>query len=76
MVFGWILSAKYFRDITQKPILPIIQTEDKPNKINQVEFEKQLIESLKNPAEGTIIFFLEDLLKDPDKIAVVRSFFK
>ena len=58
---------------TGKPVLPIIQTEDKPVKLNKKEFEKEIIASKTEPSIGSIIFFLEDLLKDPDKVEVVKK---
>lgn len=69
----WIhQTVNYMAKITHKPILPIIQTEDKPEKISKEEFTKALVVSIKHPSSGTIIFFLEDLLQDKDKILALR----
>jgi len=68
----WIHEiVSYMDKITGKPILPIIQTEDKPKKISGEEFKEEVKEAIKKPSQGAIIFFLEDLLKDKDKVQVL-----
>lgn len=72
----WIHEiVSYMDKITGKPILPIVQTEDKPKKISGEEFKKEVEEAIRKPSQGAIIFFLEDLLKDKNKVAVVREIF-
>lgn len=67
--------VRYMAEITGKPILPIIQTEDRAGKISQEEFRQEIIQSTKPPSAGVIVFFLEDLLKDEDKIEVIKEKF-
>lgn len=58
---------------THKPILPLVQTEDRAGKISAEEFKESIEQTLRNPSDGMIVFFLEDLLKDPAKIAVLKQ---
>ena len=73
---SWIDSTvKYFSYMTKKPILPSIQTEDREGKINATEFGEELKKAFKAPSQGTIIFFLEDLIKDKNKLRVAKKTF-
>jgi len=73
----WIYEiSNYMRKMTNKSILPIIQTEDKPKKIFEEEFRQSIAEAMKKPSSGVIVFFLEDLLKDKDKLSGVKEAFK
>lgn len=63
---------KYMAGITGKPVLPIVQTEDKPEKISKKEFADEVHHAFKNPSAGVIIFYLEDLLKDKEKIQALQ----
>lgn len=63
----------YMAKTTQKPILPIIQTEDRAGKISHEEFQQLLKVASQQPSTGVIVFFLEDLLKDEQKFAVLKS---
>ncbi len=70
----WIKkSIDYFSEITHKPILPIIQTEDRAGKISRREFLLEIEAAEKKPAAGAIVFFLEDLLKDFDKVDILKT---
>ncbi len=60
--------------ITGKPILPIVQTEDRPEKLTTGEFGEEIDQALKSPSAGVIIFYLEDLLKNEEKINIVKNF--
>lgn len=71
----WISKmVRYMNKVTSKPILPIIQTEDKPEKIFASEFQKEIASALGKPSTGVIIFFLEDLMKNEEKISIVKNF--
>lgn len=73
---SWIQEiVSYLNKLTDKSILPIIQTEDKPAKISQKEFNQAVQTAIKSPSQGVIIFFLEDLLKDKNKVAVIKEIF-
>lgn len=73
----WIREyIKYLHRLTKKPVLPIVQTEDKPEKLGKEEFVREIDLSLQSPSAGSIIFFYEDLVKDKDKLSVVRNLFK
>lgn len=65
----------YMKRITGKKILPIVQTEDKPKKISEEEFKREIELANEEPSQGAIIFFLEDLLRDKNKLAVVKEIF-
>lgn len=73
---SWIRdTVKYFAQLTNKPILPIIQTEDRTGKIYMNEFRAEIINAMMYPSKGVIIFFLEDLIKDKNKIKVMNEIF-
>lgn len=73
----WIHGIiSYMNKVTGKPTLPIIQTEDRPEKISVEEFREEINEAVKKPSKGVIIFFLEDLLRDKNKNRVVKEIFK
>lgn len=63
-------TVKYFSQLTPKPVLPIIQTENRAGLISPIEFRQSLAQASKPPSLGYIIFFLEDLLQDPEKIKI------
>ena len=71
---SWISETiKYFSRMTHAPILPIIQSENRPENISKKEFLREMEVAQKNPSDGYIIFFLEDLLKDSNKIELLQS---
>jgi len=73
----WISEyVNYLYRLTKKPILPIVQTENKPAKLGKEEFVKEVKTSLQKPSAGTIVFFYEDLIKDKDKLKLVKRYFK
>lgn len=70
----WISqTVKYFSGMTNKPILPIIQSEDRSGKIYPNEFRSEILHAIGYPSKGVIIFYLEDLLKDKNKIKVTKE---
>lgn len=72
----WIHEIVTYMDkVAGKPILPIIQTEDRPEKISQDEFREEMVYATESPSEGAIIFFWEDLLKNKDKMQIVKKSF-
>lgn len=74
---SWIAdTVRYFHKLTGKPVLPLIQTENKPTAISVEEFQQSLSAAARPPSEGVIVFFLEDLLKQPEKLEVVKDVFK
>jgi uncharacterized lipoprotein YddW (UPF0748 family) len=74
---GWITkTVRYFYSLTGKPVLPLVQTENKPVPISPGEFRQSIECALKEPSKGVIVFFLEDLLAQPKKLKVVREVFK
>lgn len=68
-------TVKYFAEFSNKPILPIIQTEDEAGKLTKKVFRKEINSAIKLSSQGTIIFFLEDLLKDNRKVEIVKNTF-
>lgn len=71
---GWIKSQIKWATSFGKPILPIIQTEDKPRTLSTDELLQALETAAKSPSAGVIILFLENLLKNPNKTSVFRDF--
>jgi len=73
----WIAkTVAYFNQITNKPVLPLVQTENKPRIIASEEFENSIKAALRPPSAGVIIFYLEDLLKNEERTKAVEKFFK
>jgi uncharacterized lipoprotein YddW (UPF0748 family) len=71
----WIFQIiKYMKQQTKKPILPLVQTEDKPSKLSAEEFKQSINQAVKDPSDGVIIFFWEDLIKSKDKTNLVKHF--
>lgn len=70
----WIRSQIKWASDFGKPLLPIIQTEDKPRRLNTNEFKTSLELAAKPPSSGVVILFLEDLLKDDEKTKCFKSF--
>ena len=66
-------AVKYLDRITGRPVLPIVQTEDKPRRIKPQEFKEELRQAIKPPSEGVIVFFLEDLVKNHQKLARIQE---
>ncbi len=74
---AWIEKiVRYMDKVTQKPVLPIIQTENKPGKLSPAEFEEELIFAYQKPSQGSIVFFWEDLQKDQAKLQTLKHFWQ
>lgn len=74
---AWIAeTVQYFHELTGKPVLPLVQTENKPTAISVEEFRQSLNAAARPPSEGVIVFFLEDLLAQPGKLNAVAEVFK
>lgn len=58
-----------------KPFLPLIQTEDKPTKLVQKEFEDALTLATKKPSFGVCAFYFDDLIKSNEKFETLEKFF-
>lgn len=72
----WIKGkVEYFWNV-MKPFLPLIQTENKISKINTDEFKKALEYAALKPSMGVCIFFLDDLIKQRDKLEIAKKFFE
>ncbi len=71
----WIKQkVDYFWNF-QKPFLPLIQTEPRISEISKDEFKKSLELASSKPSQGVCIFFLEDLIKQPEKYEIAKKFF-
>jgi hypothetical protein len=70
----WIASQIRSFSGLKRPILPIIQSEDKPRRLPAEEFRQSLKASVRSPSGGVVILFLEDLLKDRKKTETFRRF--
>lgn len=57
------------------PFIPLIQTESRISDITVDEFKKALEYAGSKPSSGVCIFFVEDMLKDSDKVGAAKSFF-
>ncbi len=71
----WIKQkVDYFWNF-QRPFLPLIQTEPRISEIGADEFKKSLELASRKPSQGVCIFFLEDLIKQPEKYETTKKFF-
>lgn len=69
---SWIHdTVRYFNQMTGKPILPLIQTENKPQEITPEEFKESIQAANQEPSSGFVVFFLEDLLTQPQKLKII-----
>lgn len=74
---SWIGSiVHYFDKATAKKILPSIQTMDDPADISLTELEQSLEFALQKPSGGVLVFYFEELLKNYNKVQVVKRFFE
>lgn len=71
---SWIKEiTTHIAKITNKPVLPLVQTEDRAGKISRKEFTDSIQLASLPPSDGAIIFFLEDLLNDTEKVSILQS---
>ncbi|MCX7919745.1 MAG: hypothetical protein N3A72_09120 [bacterium] len=70
---GWITDiTKYLADLTNRPVVPIVQACSIPETIDNMEFSKVLTAGLAEPSSGVIIFTLDYLNKE-NKIETMKS---
>jgi hypothetical protein len=72
---GWIKEKVEYFDKFNVPLLPLIQTEEKYTGVNLEEFRTSLELASESPSSGVCVFFLDDLMKKPEKYEVVKGFF-
>ncbi|HLB51723.1 hypothetical protein A3B64_04460 [candidate division WWE3 bacterium RIFCSPLOWO2_01_FULL_37_24] len=73
---SWIKEmVNYFWEVG-KPQLPLIQTEPRESEIKVDEFKQALDFAGASPSTGVCVFFLEDLMKQPEKFDTVKEYFK
>ena len=73
---SWIKEmVNYFWEVG-KPQLPLIQTEPRESEISTEEFKQALEYASASPSTGVCVFFLEDLMKQPEKFDAVKEYFK
>ncbi|OGC58355.1 hypothetical protein A3A70_01445 [candidate division WWE3 bacterium RIFCSPLOWO2_01_FULL_42_11] len=68
----WIGDACEYFSQFGKPLLPLIQTENKPREISPADFITS-IEQAEKYSAGVTIFFLDDVIKQPEKVEVIRK---
>jgi len=57
------------------PLLPLVQTENREGELKAEEFKSALQYAVQEPSQGVCIFFLDDLVKQPEKYEVARELF-
>jgi hypothetical protein len=57
-------------------VWPIVQAHDKPGEVSPEEFGKALQQGSSAPASGIMLFSEQSLLKNPEKIQVMRDFYR
>src|SRR3989344_6688243 len=73
---SWIKElVNYFWEVG-KPQLPLIQTEPRESEISTEEFKQALEYASASPSTVVCVFFLEDLMKQPEKFDAVKEYFK
>lgn len=58
-----------------KPFIPYIQTENKPDELHIDEFKLALNYASGKPSSGVCVFFLDDILNQPEKLEAVKELF-
>ncbi|KKU49352.1 MAG: hypothetical protein UX79_C0003G0026 [candidate division WWE3 bacterium GW2011_GWB1_47_11] len=72
---AWIKEMVAYFWHVNKQFLPLIQTESRVAEITAHEFEQALCNASASPSMGVCVFFLEDLLKQPEKSNIVKDYF-
>ena len=73
---GWVKEKVNYYWNLGKSFLPLIQTENTPLEIGLGEFKKSLEFAVLKPSFGVCIFYLDNLIKQKDKLVVAGDFFK
>ena len=69
----WVKEMEdYFWEVG-KPMLPLIQTENKPDVISNDEFEKAVRYAAEKPSMGVCVFYWEPLTLQPEKLEVAKT---
>lgn len=72
----WIADViRDARTWSGRPVLPIVQSMDRPSPLTAQELEEALAVSLETDAEGVMIFTLGDVQRSAEKAAAVRRSF-
>jgi hypothetical protein len=71
----WIKEKVDYFSQLETPILPAIQTENLPSDVTVEEFKQALDYTFNKNTFGVIVFFMEDLAKQPDKLELVKNTF-
>lgn len=58
-----------------KSFLPLIQTENIPKEIELEEFKKSMGFAVLKPSAGVCLFYLDNLIKQPNKYETAKNFF-
>lgn len=68
----WVKEkVEYFSQLETK-LMPVIQTENIPSEVSSDEF-KQALEFASFKTYGLVVFYMSDLLKQPDKLNIARQ---
>lgn len=73
----WI--SEVIRDVsdwTQKPVLPVIQSMDRPESMQPEDLDAALTHAMASPGMGAMVFTLAPLLASEEKAGVVRRSFR
>ncbi|MFZ5424766.1 MAG: hypothetical protein ACOZAO_03095 [Patescibacteria group bacterium] len=57
------------------PFLPLVQTENIESNFDANEFKESLEGAVQKPSSGVCIFYLDDLMLQPDKLKIAKEFF-
>jgi hypothetical protein len=71
----WVKEMVAYYWETGKPLLPLVQTEDKPKVLSDEEFKKALEFATNSPSQSVCVFFIDDLLNKPSKMKILKEFF-
>jgi Putative glycosyl hydrolase domain len=73
---GWVAEiAGYVKEITGKPVVPIIQACSVPTELTDVDFAAVIKASLAEPSDGTIVFTLKHMANEKN-IGIMEKIFK
>jgi len=65
--------TRYLARVTGKPVIPIVQAIDEPTPMPRGEFGKALREGVAGPSAGVMMFRLEDVAGDDEKLTTLQE---
>jgi hypothetical protein len=72
----WVgAHTRYLAQVTGRPVIPIVQAVDQPTPMRRGEFRQALLQGLAEPSAGVMMFRLEDVAGDSEKLAALQEIY-